>query len=448
MKSFVRWHGHALLYESERGRKQLPAPAPRIEHMALRVSGLCFLVLFLEGYDVSAMGYAMPSLIEAWHASAPQFTATVTLGAVSMLVGSLCAGVLGDRLGRKPVLIGCVAIFGTFSLLIAWCTGLGSLTVMRFLACLGLGGGVPLTIALATDYAPMRNPRRLVILMSTGLAVGSTAGGLIARQFVTSFGWEAIFIFGGLLPMLLVPLLVVFLPESHALRAEPVSARRASPLELFRHGLALQTVVLWIIDFCNMVCAFLILVWLPAILHRQGLSLADAIFASTMYAFGAIGGGVIMAPIADRLGVERVVACVLCLGAGCMLLFGTLALPYAELCVVIGSVGIGIGGGQHGINAVSGAIYPAAIRATGAGWALGIGRAGQVVGPLGGGLLLGLGWQPQDIFLAASGPAICVAFGMATLAYLRSCEDRNATAMAPRSASAMQSDISSLRHRR
>jgi AAHS family 4-hydroxybenzoate transporter-like MFS transporter len=393
------------------------------------------------------MGYATPSLIEAWHASAPQFTATVTLGAVSMLVGSLCAGVLGDRLGRKPVLISCVAIFGTFSLLIAWCTGLGSLTVMRFLACFGLGGGVPLTIALATDYAPIRNPRRLVILMSTGLAVGSTAGGLIARQFVTSLGWEAIFIFGGLLPMLLVPLLVVFLPESRALRAEPVSARRASPLELFRHGLALQTIVLWIIDFCNMVCAFLILVWLPAILHRQGLSPADAIFVSTMYAFGAIVGGVIMAPIADRLGVERVVTCVLCLGAGCMLLFSTLALPYAGLYVVIGGVGIGIGGGQHGVNAVSGAIYPAAIRATGTGWALGIGRAGQVVGPLGGGLLLGLGWQPHDIFLAASGPAICVAFGMATLAYLRSREDRAATAMAPRSASAMQPDIGSLRHR-
>ena len=118
------------------------------------------------------------------------------MGAFSMLLGSLCAGVLGDRHGRKPALIGCVVIFGVFSLLTARCTDLGSLMVLRFLTCLGLGGGVPLTIALATDYATVGNPRRLVILMSSGLAIGSTAGGFISRQFVTSFGWQAIFIFG------------------------------------------------------------------------------------------------------------------------------------------------------------------------------------------------------------------------------------------------------------
>jgi MFS transporter, AAHS family, 4-hydroxybenzoate transporter len=328
----------------------MASSAVRTRHLAQRVSGLCFLVLVLEGYDVSAMGYATPSLVEAWHASAPQFTTTVTMGAFGMLLGSLFAGILGDLIGRKPSLIGCVAIFGVFTLLTSRSTNLGSLTVLRFLACLGLGGGVPLTIALATDYAITRRPRRLVILMSSGLAIGSTAGGFFARQFVTSFGWEAIFIFGGLLPMLLALLLTVFLPESRALRTEHTSVRRANPLELFLHGLVLRTVVLWIVNLCNLVCSFLILVWLPAILHGQGLSPADAIFASTMYAFGSIFGVAIIAPIADRLGVERVVACILGLGAGCMLLIGSMALPYAALCAVIGGVGVGIGGSQHGIN--------------------------------------------------------------------------------------------------
>jgi AAHS family 4-hydroxybenzoate transporter-like MFS transporter len=381
-------------------------------------------VLCLEGYDVSSLGFATPSLIEAWHVKAAQFTTMVTLGAVSMLVGSMSGGILGDRLGRKPVLIGCVAIFGTFSLLIAWSAGLVSLTVLRCLACLGLGGGVPLSIALATDYAPTRSPRRLVILMSTGLAVGSTASGFISRQFVTTLGWEAIFVFGGALPIVLMPLLILFLPESRALHTDPAPAESASVLRLFRDGLALQTTVLWIVDFCNILCGFLILVWLPVLLHGEGLSPADAIFASTMFGFGAIFGGIIMAMIADRLGVECVVACILGLGAFSMLMFGNFVLPYVAVCAVIGSVGIGIGGGQHGINAVSGAIYPVTIRATGAGWALGIGRAGQVIGPLGGGLLLGLGWQPREIFLAASVPAVCVAIGMATLAWLRRGENR------------------------
>jgi MFS transporter, AAHS family, 4-hydroxybenzoate transporter len=130
---------------------------------APRVSELCFFVLFLEGYDVSALGYATPSLIEGWHLSPPMFTVTITMGAVGMLLGSFAAGMLGDRLGRKPVLIGCVATFGIFSLLTVYVGDQLSLTVLRFITCLGLGGGVPITIALATDYAPLRNPRRLVI---------------------------------------------------------------------------------------------------------------------------------------------------------------------------------------------------------------------------------------------------------------------------------------------
>ena len=91
----------------------MPALLLATDGVALRVNGLCFLALCLEGYDVSSLGFATPSLIEAWHVKASQFTTMVTLGAVSMLVGSMCAGILGDRLGRKPILIGCVAIFGT-----------------------------------------------------------------------------------------------------------------------------------------------------------------------------------------------------------------------------------------------------------------------------------------------------------------------------------------------
>ena len=184
------------------------------ERLHVRVALLCFLVLFLEGYDITSMSYAIPSLVEAWHAKPPQFTTALTAGSFGLLFGALSAGLLGDRLGRKPVLIGCTAVFGLFSLLTAFSTGLVSLAVLRFLTGLGLGGGIPISIALATDYAPLRNPRRLVILMSAGVSVGNNTGGFIASQIVRQSSWETIFVVGGLLPILVAPLLIAFMPES------------------------------------------------------------------------------------------------------------------------------------------------------------------------------------------------------------------------------------------
>jgi AAHS family 4-hydroxybenzoate transporter-like MFS transporter len=394
----------------------------------VRVASLCFLVLFLEGYDITSMSYAIPSLIEAWHVRPPQFTTALTAGSFGLLLGALSAGLLGDRLGRKPVLIGCTAVFGFFSLLSAFSTGVVSLAVLRFLTGLGLGGGIPISIALATDYAPLRNPRRLVILMSAGVSVGNTVGGFIASQIVRLSSWQMIFVVGGLLPIFVAPLLIAFMPESGALRAAHTAdpAARATPLGLFRNGLALRTSLLWMVNLFNLVGNYFILFWLPAILHAKGLSPSAAILATTMYALGTILGALVTAPIVDRLGVERVIACILCVGAFCVLLIGAFELPLPVLFVVICAAGMGIGGCQHGINSVSGALYPPPIRSTGAGWALGLGRIGQIGGPLIGGLLLGLGWTSGNIFLVATVPAFCVAIGMATLGWLRHAHDPRA----------------------
>jgi AAHS family 4-hydroxybenzoate transporter-like MFS transporter len=405
--------------------------AARTEHGRhhVLVAALCFMVLFLEGYDITSMSYAIPSLVDAWHVKPPQFTTALTAGSFGLLFGALSAGLLGDRLGRKPVLIGCTAVFGAFSLLTAFSTGLVSLAVLRFCTGLGLGGGIPIAIALATDYALPRHPRRLVILMSAGISFGNTMGGFIASQIVKLAGWEAIFVVGGLLPMLVIPLLMLFMPESRTLHAADPAARRTTPMDLFRNGLAFRTSILWMVNFFNLVGNYFILFWLPAILHAKGLTPSAAILATTMYALGSIICALTMAPIVDRFGVERIVAGVLCMGALCVLLIGAFEMPFSVLCLVLCGAGIGIGGCQHGINSVSGALYPPAIRATGTGWALGVGRIGQIGGPLVGGSLLGLGWASRDIFLAASIPAACVAVGMALLGWLRHKHDRTVMAV-------------------
>jgi MFS transporter, AAHS family, 4-hydroxybenzoate transporter len=345
------------------------------------------------------------------------FTQALIAGNIGLLLGSLCIGLVGDRLRRKPVLISCVTAFGLFSLLSALAASPPQLAGLRFLTGLGLGGGIPLGIALASDFSPPGGQGRLVILMSAGVPLGFSAGGLLASQLVRAFEWPAIFVLGGMLPLLAAPVLAVWLPDSLTIREAP---RWRSPLAgLFQHGLASSTALLWAMNLLNLLGNYFILLWMPAILHGTGVTPAWAIFGATMYGIGIILGALLTAPVVDRLGVERVLTWVLALGAFCVLSIGLLDPPFWTLSSLICGAGIGIGGCQAGINSLSGQIYPPEIRSTGAGWALGAGRIGTIAGPALGGMFLAHGWQAHRIFMALAVPAFGAMLLMATLGRLR-----------------------------
>jgi AAHS family 4-hydroxybenzoate transporter-like MFS transporter len=274
--------------------------------------------------------------------------------------------------GRKPMLICCVTVFGVFSLLSALVGSPSQLACLRLLTGLGLGGGIPLAIALVSDFAPPAAQGRLVILMSAGIPIGFTLGGLLASQLVPVFGWPAIFVVGGILPLAMVPPLALWLPESVALSA--ATRPRNLVAALFRDGHAPSTALLWAMNLLNLVSNFLILLWTSAILHGSGESPSQAIFATSMYGLGIILGALLTASVADRLGVERVLTYIVAFGALCMLSLGLLDPRSWFLSVIICGAGVGIGGCQAGLNSLSGRIYPSTIRSTGAGWALGLGR--------------------------------------------------------------------------
>jgi MFS family permease len=237
------------------------APASIAENekarLHLRVGWLCGVVMFLEGYDIAAVGYAIPSLVDAWRVDPSGFTQALIAGNIGLLLGSLCIGLVGDRLRRKPVLISCVTAFGLFSLLSALAASPPQLAGLRFLTGLGLGGGIPLGIALASDFSPPGGQGRLVILMSAGVPLGFSAGGLLASQLVRAFDWPAIFVLGGMLPLLAAPVLAVWLPDSLTVREAP---RWRNPLAgLFQHGLASSTAPLWAMNLLNLLGNYFIL---------------------------------------------------------------------------------------------------------------------------------------------------------------------------------------------
>jgi AAHS family 4-hydroxybenzoate transporter-like MFS transporter len=388
---------------------------PRANRAHQRVAWLCGVFVFLDTYNIASAANAVPSLVDAWKLQPAMFTPALTAGNVGLLLGLLGAGFLGDRLPRRPLIICSVLEFGVFSLLSALVHSPIQLVILRFLTGLGLGSAVALAMVIAADFAPRHSQGRSMILIQACGSMGTVFGGLLASQLVCAFGWPAIFVVGGVLPIALAPLLAL-LPNSAPERSK---VSRQNPVAaLFRGGLALTSLLLWSMSLLNVLVLYFIRSWLPAILHSTGVSPARSILAASIVSLGALAGLFITAALVDKVGIERVLTCALSLGAFCVLAIGAFHLPLWLLFAFLFGAGIG-GSCEGGIIALSCLAYPTEIRSTGASWAMGAGSIGSIAGPLLGGLLLSVNLQPRSIFVAASIPALCVALLMVILGRLR-----------------------------
>jgi AAHS family 4-hydroxybenzoate transporter-like MFS transporter len=379
----------------------------RIGGLQIRVAVLCTLIQICDGYDVGSIGWAVPSLTHVWNLPAPAFATAFLWSSIGVVVGALAAGPIGDRFGRRPLLLASVAIFGAASLLSAFAGSLGLLSLLRFFTGLGLGGAFPGAATLTGDYAPQRLRVTLIMASFTGAPFGGFVGGLAVSLLLgQGFGWPVIFILGGAFPLVLVPVLALWLPESPRFLARKVnlSGRQAALLDrltiapgqtdpqavdlarsnpvkmLFGKGYALQTVLLWIVFFCSLMDLFLFVYWLPEVLHLGGMSPAQAVFATSIFPLGAVCAALYLGLLIDRAGPERALALHYAIGAVFIALIALVAMPYALLLAVIFFAGMTIIGSQTGANGTCGKLYPARMRTSGLGWAIGIGRLGSVCG--------------------------------------------------------------------
>ncbi len=186
----------------------------RIGGLQIRVAALCTLIQICDGYDINSVAWAVPSLTHVWNLPGPAFTTAFLWSSIGILVGALSAGPIGDRIGRKPLLLGSVTIFGLASLLSAFSPSLLMLTVLRFFTGLGIGGAFPGAATLTGDYAPHRLRATMIMASFTGAPIGGFVGGQIVAALLPHFGWPVIFILGGGFPLVLVLVLALWLPES------------------------------------------------------------------------------------------------------------------------------------------------------------------------------------------------------------------------------------------
>ena len=414
----------------------------RIGSLQIRVAMLCTLVQIGDGYDASSIGWAVPPMTHAWNLPPPAFAIALLWSSLGVVGGAPFAGPIGDRFGRRPLLLASIVIVGVSSLLSAFAGSVITLSLWRFFTGIGLAGAFPSAAALAGEYGPQRLRATMIVATLTGAPFGGFVGGLLVSVLLGfGFGWPVIFILGGAFPLLLLPVLALWLPESPRFLARKpnLSTRQAALLDrlgitlrqadpqvfdlshgnplklLFSRGYALQTVLLWIVYFCSLMNLFLFVYWLPEVLHLIGLTPAQAVFATSPYPLGGMCAALYLGTAIDRFGPERALSCHYVIGAGFIALIVFVAMPYMLLLAVVFFAGLTIIGSQNGAVGTCGKLYPARMRTSGLAWAGGVGRLGSIAAPLLGGYLLSIGLRPTQIFLSACLVALAAATATALL---------------------------------
>ncbi|RDJ99617.1 MFS transporter [Paraburkholderia lacunae] len=397
-----------------------------------RVVFLCFCIVAVDGFDTACVGFIAPALMHDWHIGPSVLGSLFGAGLAGLMIGALAFGPLADRVGRKKTLIATVAFFGVASLAAAYAPSVEFLIALRFVTGLGLGGAMPNAIALTSEYCPERQKSFLTTVMFCGFTMGSGLGGVVAAQLLPDHGWRSVLIFGGVLPLALVPLLATLLPESvrfmvsrgfESTRIGPLLSRIApvqydqntrfslreakaegSPVrQLFAVGFRRGTLLLWSVFFMSLLIVYLMTNWLPTLIHSSGLSLAAAARIAILYQVGGTVGALVIGSLMDRFPPTIVLGSAY--AAGSLFLMATGCAQGSLLAAAVTGVGFCISGSQVGANAFAARYYPTASRVTGVSWALGVGRLGSVCGALVGGVLLTANIGFSLLFLIIAVPA-------------------------------------------
>jgi len=424
---------------------------------------LCCAAMAIEGYDAQVVAYAAPAIIRDWQIDKAYFGPVFSAALFGYMIGATFLSGVSDRIGRQRTLVIGNIVFGLLTVASAFATTIPALLVLRFTAGLGLGCSIPSVMALGVEYAPQRRRAFRVSVLFVGYTLGAALGGFVTASLMTRFGWQSAFYFGGFGSLVIAFVAYAFMPESVrflAIRnlndpriaaimkklrpdlgigpatrftAMEEDAQPGLPVRhLFAEKRALLTSLLWLSFILSLTGHHFLTSWLPTVLDSNGVPLAHAVVAGALIQFGGAAGSLIVGRSLDRIGIVAI-ALAFVLAIPFVVLIGARSMPEPQLMAVIFLAGLFLLGGQVGLNALAGTIYPTFIRSTGAGWALGVGRVGSILGPSIGGVLIALKLSMPMLFVCAAIPVACCA---ATVFLLRRVAQAEALTAQPQAAAA------------
>ncbi|MFE4667577.1 MFS transporter [Streptomyces sp. NPDC056716] len=410
-------------------------PKERMPRPVLYVIVLCALVALMDGYDTQAIALAAPDIGADWNEKPSAFGLVFGIGLFGGLIGATAAGWVGDRVGRRPVVLFGVAVFGLLTVLTpALGTSLAALEWLRFFTGLGLGAAVPGIISLASEYAPAHSKATVVSWMWCGFPLGGVLSGVLSAALIPDFGWKSLFYIGGVGPLILLVLLWFKLPESArflqvrgdtaraaeifarlgvtdhtgaptAPAPQPAGGSRFPVLDLFRQGRGTGTALLWTAMALTLLMVYFLATWLPTI--APGDNTRGALLAVATLNLGSVAGCMLISRLADRYSATRVIAVCYALGAIAIALIGEVGSSTAGLLGITFVAGFFAVGAQLCTVALCATYYETRLRATGVGWSIAAGRLGAIFGPTLGAALIGAGVGVSALFQLAGAVALC-----------------------------------------
>ena len=374
------------------------------KHSVITVA-ICFLIAVIEGLDIQAAGIAAAGIREAFGLDSSQLGVFFSAGILGLLPGALIGGRYSDRIGRKKVLIWSVAVFALFTLCTVWVNSFNSLLLVRFLAGAGLGAAMPNLITLASEAVKPENRGRAVGLMYCGMPVGAAILSYIASL---DFGsdWKNIFYLGGLLPIIVLPIMIKFLPESREfLKAQnttqtTTATTQGSFKDLFNSQNLMRTCLISVSYFFTLMVVYIMLSWLPSLFMELGFSRKEGSTAQFFFMMSATVGTIVLGMLTDRW--KKAYVSILMYGgilAGLFCLNAASSLTQMYLAsALVGAFVIGCQGVLYAFGSI---VYPTEVRATGVGMASAVGRVGAMLGPKIAGQLLAAGFGAAGVISAA-----------------------------------------------